>query len=275
MSTFGARLRTAMNTFGPMCVGLDPHPEILTDWGLPVSPAGLRRFGEICVDAFAGQVAVVKPQSAFFEEHGSAGVAVLEATLAAFRVAGTLTILDVKRGDIGSTMGGYARAYLRDDAPLAADAITVSPYLGFGSLAPALDLAAATGRGLFVLALTSNPEGASVQHARLHGQSVAAAMVSGAAAANATAGENGILGSVGLVVGATVGSAPRDLGIDLAIANAPILAPGFGAQGAGPEQARAVFGAAWPNVLAASSREILTAGPEVHSLREAARRTLH
>lgn len=275
MRTFGARLREAMQTYGPVCVGLDPHPPILTDWGLPVSAAGVRRFAEICVEAFAGRVAVVKPQSAFFEEYGSAGIAVLENTLGAFRAAGTLTILDVKRGDIGSTMAGYARAYLRDEAPLAADAITVSPYLGFGSLAPALDLAAETGRGLFVLALTSNPEGQSVQHARRGDESVAAAMVSGAAAANAGAGENGILGSVGLVVGATVGSAVRDLGIDLAAANAPILAPGFGAQGAGAEEARAVFGAALPNVLAASSREILGAGPEVDSLREAARRTLH
>ncbi len=63
-------------------------------------------------------------------------------------------------------MAGYADAYLRDGSPLAGDALTVSPYLGFGSLAPAVEAALATGRGLFVLCLTSNPEGASVQHAR-------------------------------------------------------------------------------------------------------------
>lgn len=162
--TFGERLRVTMDTFGAVCVGIDPHPELLTAWGLPVAAEGVREFARTCVAAFAGRVAAVKPQSAFFEEYGSAGVAVLEEILADFHSAGTPVILDVKRGDIGSTMAGYARAYLADQAPLAADAITVSPYLGFRSLSPAMDLAAATHRGVFVLALTSNPEGRDVQH---------------------------------------------------------------------------------------------------------------
>lgn len=267
---FGVRLAEATATLGPLCVGIDPHPELLRAWGLPVDPDGLRRFARRCVEAFAGHVAVVKPQSAFFEEYGSAGIQVLEETLAAFRVSGTLTLLDVKRGDIGSTMAGYARAYLADGSPLAADAITVSPYLGFGSLAPAIALAEQTGRGVFVLALTSNPEGAEVQHARVGQGSVAGAVVAGAREANAAALSEGHLGHVGLVVGATIGSAATDLGIDLTTVNGPLLAPGFGAQGADAAAIRQLFGAALPAVLPSSSREVLGAGPDLRDLRAAA-----
>jgi len=279
---FGARLREAMDTHGPLCAGIDPHAGLLSAWGLSDDVDGLTRFAQATLEAFAGVVACVKPQSAFFERFGSAGIAVLEDTLRGFREAGTLTILDVKRGDIGSTMGGYAQAYLGDSSPLRADALTVSPYLGYGSLRPALDLAAETGRGVFVLALTSNPEGASVQHAQVAAGaggggaagtgSVAGSIVAGVAADNAEARASGRLGSVGMVVGATVGSAVADLGLDLAAANAPLLAPGVGAQGATAEDLRTVFGAALPNVLASSSRDVLGAGPDVSALRERARR---
>ena len=273
LEPFGARLATAMDDYGPLCVGIDPHPGLLTDWGLTDDPAGLAYFARTCVEAFGGRVAAVKPQSAFFERHASAGIAILEATIVALRAYGTLTILDVKRGDIGSTMGAYADAYC-GTGPLAADAVTVSPYLGFGSLDPVLSLAEEHGHGVFVLGLTSNPEGPSVQHAvGPDGRSVAAAMVAGAAAANAAAAERGELGSVGLVVGATVGSAVQDLGIDLAAANAPLLAPGIGAQGATAEDLERVFGTARKNVLASSSREVLGAGPQVEALRAAAEKT--
>ena len=118
------------------------------------------------VEALGEMVPVFKPQSAFFEAYGSAGIAVLERTLADIEAAGALSLLDVKRGDIGSTMDAYAAAYLTDGSPLAADAITLSPYLGFGSLAGAIALADEAGRGVYVLALTSNPEGPQIQHAR-------------------------------------------------------------------------------------------------------------
>lgn len=276
---FGSRLRAAMDDLGPLCAGIDPHAALLADWGLPDSVEGLTRFARIATEAFAGHVACVKPQSAFFERFGSAGVAVLEEVLADLREAGTLCLLDVKRGDIGSTMAAYAQAYL-GDGPLAADAITVSPYLGYGSLRPALDLAAERGRGVFVLALTSNPEGPQVQHARVAGpgvmageeaDSVAAAVVAGVRADNAEAIRAGRLGSVGMVVGATVGSAVASLGLDLAAADAPLLAPGVGAQGGTVEDVKAVFGAASTNVLAASSRDVLSAGPDVAALRARAR----
>jgi len=260
-----------MAELGPLCAGIDPHPGLLAHWGLDESVEGLERFAMTCVEAFAGTVAVVKPQSAFFERFGSAGVAVLERTLAGLRDAGTLSLLDVKRGDIGSTMTAYAGAYLSRDSPLRADAITVSPFLGFDSLRPAVDLAHETGRGVFVLALTSNPEGAQVQHATRDGRTVAGGIVDGVTSANAPDAGRGVLGSVGMVVGATVGQAVRKLGLDLAAANAPLLAPGVGAQGATAGDLATVFGGALGNVLASSSREILRAGPDGAALQAAAR----
>ncbi len=257
-----------MAQHGPLCVGIDPHPALLEAWGLPHDVDGLRTFALTCAEAFAGVAAAVKPQSAFFEEHGAAGVAVLEEVLSALAGSGTLSILDVKRGDIGSTMAGYARAYLSDASPLRADAVTLSPYLGFGSLRPALDEAARTGRGAFVLALTSNPEGARVQHASLEGRSVARHVVDGVTAENAPAAGRGELGSVGMVVGATVGDAVADLDLDLAGSAGPLLAPGIGAQGASAEDARRVFGAAAGRVLASSSREVLSVGPRPGDLRQ-------
>jgi len=275
---FGARLAAATAEHGPLCVGIDPHASLLDAWGLPDSAEGVRRFALTVLEAVGGRVAAVKPQAAFFERHGSAGVAALEEVVAAGRDTGTLVVVDAKRGDIGSTMGAYADAFLRDGSSLAGDALTVSPYLGFGSLQPAVDLALATGRGLFVLALTSNPEGADVQHARdADGVAVADRVARAAGASNAAeladggpaAGE--ALGSIGLVVGATIGDAAARLGVDLAAVRGPLLAPGVGAQGAGAAELAAVFGDARPAVLASSSRGVLAAGPDVRALRDAAR----
>lgn len=268
---FGERLRAAMDAHGPFCPGIDPHRALVESWGLTYDLAGVERFAMTCVEAFGGHVAAVKPQSAFFEVFGSRGVALVERVLAGLREAGTLTILDAKRGDIGSTMEAYAEAFLGKDATEPADAITVSPYLGYGALRPAVDLAHRTGRGLFVLALTSNPEGAGVQHAVRDGRSVAAAVVEGVAEDNAEARGRGALGSIGMVVGATVGTAVQDLGLDLAGSAAPLLAPGLGAQGGTPQALRETFGDALPQVLGTSSREVLSAGPDLASLRRAAR----
>ena len=276
---FGARLGAAMDEHGPLCVGIDPHPGLLDAWGLPRSAEGLRRFALTVLEAAAGHAAAIKPQVALFEPYGAAGFAVLEELLAQARSAGLLTVADAKRGDIGSTMEAYAAAWLGEGSPLAADAVTLSPYLGFESLRPALDLAARTGRGTFVLALTSNPEGRSVQHVGGR-ESVAGSVCVAAAAENdrlrGSGGEPAAragLGSCGLVVGATVGSALTELGIDLTAVRGPLLAPGYGAQGARAEELPAVFGAAAGQVLAASSRAILRRGPEVPALREAVLRS--
>ncbi|MFE4542909.1 orotidine-5'-phosphate decarboxylase [Arthrobacter sp. NPDC056727] len=269
--SFGSRLGRAMADRGPLCAGIDPHPALLQSWGLNDDAAGLRRFSLTALEAVASLAAAVKPQVALYERHGAAGMAVLEEVLATARDEGVLTIADAKRGDIGSTMAAYADAWLSDGSSLAADSVTLSPYLGFESLRPALDLAAQHGRGVFVLALTSNPEGASVQHVG-GSDSVARRIVQAAAAENER--YSGPLGSVGLVVGATVGTALSDLQLDLGAVRGPILAPGLGAQGATPADLRRTFGAAYPQVLGTSSRDILKAGPGVRELREAAERTL-
>lgn len=262
---FGARLRRAMDTRGPLCVGIDPHASLLTAWGLGDGIAGLERFTRTVVEALAGRVAVLKPQSAFFERFGSRGIAVLETAVAEARAAGALVLMDAKRGDIGSTMGAYAATYLAKDSPLFSDAVTVSPYLGFGSLRPALDAAVLSGAGVFVLALTSNPEGAEVQRSTVaDGRSLAQLMLDRMAAEN-----EGVvpLGSVGAVVGATLGDAKVRLDI-----NGPLLAPGIGAQGAAPADLPAVFGSAVGNVLPSVSRGVLRHGPDLNALRDAAAR---
>jgi orotidine-5'-phosphate decarboxylase len=268
METFGERLHAAIAQRGPLCVGIDPHAALLARWGLSDDVAGLERFARTVVEALADRVAVLKPQSAFFERFGSRGVAILESTIRQSRETGALVLLDVKRGDIGSTMAAYASAYLDPDSTLRSDAITVSPYLGVGSLRPAFDLATETGAGIFVLALTSNPEGASVQHAvGPAGKTVAQNVIDEISQLNAGVSP---LGSFGLVVGATIGKT----GHDLSEVNGPLLAPGLGAQGATPDDLRSVFGESLHNVLPSYSREVLSEGPGIAGLRAAADRVL-
>ncbi|MFB6439368.1 orotidine-5'-phosphate decarboxylase [Streptomyces sp. NPDC056411] len=263
---FGARLRRAMDERGPLCVGIDPHASLLADWGLNDDVAGLARFTRTVVEALGEHVAVFKPQAAFFERFGSRGLAVLETAVAEARERGALVVMDAKRGDIGSTMAAYAEAFLRTDSPLFSDALTVSPYLGYGSLRPAVDLARESGAGLFVLALTSNPEGAEVQRAvREDGRTIAATVLGHLAAENDGAAP---LGSFGAVVGATLGDLSS---FDLAI-NGPLLAPGIGAQGATPADLPTVFGDAVRNVVPSVSRGVLRHGPDPSALRAAAAR---
>ncbi|HEY0637885.1 MAG TPA: orotidine-5'-phosphate decarboxylase [Pseudonocardiaceae bacterium] len=264
---FGARLAGVIAARGTaLCVGVDPHPELLAGWGLPVDVAGLERLALSTVEAVGDLVAVLKPQSAFFEAFGSRGVAVLERVVTEGRAAGAIVLVDAKRGDIGSTMAGYAAAYLTEGSPLAGDAVTLSPYLGFGSLRPALDVAAANGRGVLVLARTSNPEGAAVQAAVHSGRTVAQSIVDGAAAENAGAVP---FGSVGLVIGATGGH-----GLDLAALNGPVLAPGLGAQGGTAAGLRSAVGVVNGPIVPSTSRDVLRHGPDPAALRRAAARVI-
>ncbi|MGJ9371943.1 orotidine-5'-phosphate decarboxylase [Nesterenkonia sp. CF4.4] len=304
--SFGGRLTAAMRAHGRLCVGLDPHPQILSDWGLTQDAAGLRSFCATVLEACAGRVGVLKPQVAFFERFGVSGMQVLSEVQHQARAAGMLVIADAKRGDIGSTMAGYAEAWLNPEGDFGADALTVSPYLGFGSLQPAIDAAARHHGGLFVLALTSNPEGQQVQLARdLQGVTVAGKIAVEAAAASAAltqaqrragsgnAGDSARsensnsraaadpqdapdspadaeLGSIGLVVGATTAGLAADHGIDLAAGRLPLLAPGYGAQGADAQTLRTGFGPSYAEqVLVNSSRGILGQGPDLFSLTRA------
>jgi orotidine-5'-phosphate decarboxylase len=281
---FGQRLADAVAVRGPLCVGIDPHAPLLEAWGLPDTPDGLARFTDAVVDALAGSVAVLKPQIAFYERHGSRGVAVLEDAVARARAAGALVQLDAKRGDIGSTMDAYAD-YLRPDHPLAVDAMTVSPFLGPGSLQPAVDTARMHGGGLFVLARTSNPDAGAFQHAVAGERSVAQVVVDTVRGWNTPGWVVGdplpdvaavrdlgsrlgpATGSFGVVVGATL----REMDVDLDGLGGPILAPGLGAQGGSVADLRRLFGSGRA-VVPTVSRDVLAAGPDPAALRAAADR---
>jgi len=261
--SFGSRARAALDAYGPVCVGIDPHASLLEEWGVGDDLNGLEQFAATCVEALAGHVGFVKPQSAFFERFGSAGVRVLEDTIAGLRHTGTLVILDVKRGDIGSTAAAYADAYLDEDSPLGADAVTVSPFLGFGALEPFFGVAERNDAGVFVLALTSNPEAPDVQQAiDGAGRTVAGAILGSLRALN---GDAAPMGSFGAVVGATIGSTAEDLDI-----NGPLLVPGFGAQGGTVADVQRLFAGVLDRVIVSTSRGVLAAGPDADALRGSA-----
>ncbi|WP_258070580.1 orotidine-5'-phosphate decarboxylase [Pseudoclavibacter sp. AY1F1] len=265
---FGTRLQQAVGKRGRLCVGIDPHEFLLDAWGLPNTAAGAGEFGLRVVEAAAGRTGVVKPQIAFFERFGAAGFTALEAVLGAARDAGLLVIADVKRGDVGTTLEAYAKAWLEVGSPLEADAMTVNPYQGFDSLAAALELAERLDKGLFVLSATSNPESTSIQTARrVHGSQLGATVAGGiakrAAAWNADHAR-GEFGSVGLVLGGTVDF--DLLGVDLPslgkAPRTPVLAPGFGHQGAEFARIRDTFGEATESIIVNVSRSVLAAGPD-------------
>ncbi|HXH35118.1 MAG TPA: orotidine-5'-phosphate decarboxylase [Plantibacter sp.] len=258
--SFGTRLDEVFVRSGRLCVGIDPHRFLLEAWDLPDTAAGAGAFGLAVVEATAGRAGIVKPQVAFFERFGSAGYIALESVLAAARDAGLLVIGDAKRGEIGTSMEGYAEAWLTPGSPLEVDAVTVNPYLGFGSLRPALDLAERHGKGLFALAATSNPEGRDVQLARTpDDRTVSAGIIREIAAWNAEH-HPAATGSIGAVIGATLQLA--EFGLTEAPATTlPVLAPGFGHQGATVADLESIYGAFAPGVIVSESRSILAAGP--------------
>lgn len=259
MSAFGTRLHEAVRASGRLCVGIDPHESLLRDWGLAASAAGVREFGMRVVDAAAGRVGVVKPQVSFFERWGSDGFRALEEVIAAARAAGLLVIADAKRGDIGTTMDAYAAAWFTPGSALEADALTVNPYLGVGALSSTFDLAVAGGKGVFVLAATSNPEASGIQSARAGGRTTAARIAAEVSERAATEPGHD-WSSLGLVIGATVDLADLDL-VPAEGPTLPVLAPGFGVQGAEPGDLDRVFGGFSAGVIASESRSILSAGP--------------
>jgi orotidine-5'-phosphate decarboxylase len=264
--SFGERVVEAVGRLGPLCAGVDPSAELLGAWGLTDDVKGLREFCRTCIEAFAGVAPIVKPQVAFFERHGSAGVAELERFLADAAGAGLLALADAKRGDIDTTAAAYADAWLATGSPLAADAVTVHPYLGLAALAPLVNLAARTGRGVIVVARSSNPEGRLIQEAVTRtGESVEESLLAEIAAWNSSPGIPA--GTVGAVIGATL----ERSAFPLSQLGGVILAPGLGAQGASPRDVADRFGGCAPgSVLASTSRSLLAAGPKTAALRRAA-----
>lgn len=271
---FTTRVAEAVAATGPLCAGIDPSALLLEQWGLPDSAEGLREFGLRCVEAFAGVVPVVKPQLAFFERWGAAGMAALESVLGAARGAGLLLIADAKRGDIESTMSAYASAWLDPAGPLVADAVTVLPYMGIGSLQPTFDRAAASGRGVIVVVRGSNPDGRVLQEAIVRTDDLTGS-------GNRRSIEDMLLSSIaelnrGLsppgTVGAVVGATLEPSAFDLAGLGGVILAPGIGAQGGTADGVARLFGGCPPGtVLPSVSRSLLAAGPDVAALTRAAR----
>ena len=277
LAPFGDRLDQAFDSFGQLCVGIDPHPYLLERWGLADEPSGLRQFGLRVVDAAAGKVGIIKPQVAFFERHGSAGYAALESILDSARRAGLLVIADAKRGDLGTSVEAYSQAWFSKGSPLEVDALTISAYMGLGSIEAPMTLAEKLGKGLFVLAATSNPEALFLQTARISsgsdaGRTVASSIVTGVNEWNSSGGSGTAVrkrpvrdvGSIGLVLGATVNFTA--FGLDLAsiaaIPASPVLAPGFGHQGAQFADLDRLYGPAAPFTIVSASRSILEAGPD-------------
>lgn len=264
--SFAERFRALRAARGPFCLGLDPTPALLQAWGLEDDIWGLRRFCDRVIDACEQRVPVIKPQSAYFERFGAAGLEVLADIIGSIHALGSLALLDVKRGDIGSTNEAYAEAFLGPDSPMEADAITLHAYLGFDALRPFLDRADATGTGLFVVVLSSNPEGVAIQRAEVTpGVGVAEHLADAITAHNRARVPSGI-GPVGAVVGVTAERAPA---IVERLPASLILAPGLGAQGGTWEAVGARFGDARERLLPTSAREVLGAGPDLASLRAA------
>ncbi|GIT80311.1 orotidine 5'-phosphate decarboxylase [Leifsonia sp. LS1] len=265
-TAFGDRLAEAFAERGRLCVGIDPHEHLLAEWGLPASAAGAREFGLHAVAAAAGRAGLVKPQVAFFERYGSAGYAALEEVIGAARAAGLLVIADAKRGDIGTSVTAYAESWLTPGASLEADALTVSAFQGVGSIAEPMRLAEEHGKGLFVLAATSNPEAAAIQQAVVAsgphaGATVARAIIEGVHAFNLEQAPHPF-GTVGLVLGATVDLTAYGIDTRGPVFSPafPVLAPGFGHQGARVEDAPRLFGSLAPGVIVSESRGLLGAG---------------
>lgn len=268
---FGARLAEAFQQYGHLCVGIDPHPFLLNEWMYEDNPRGLREFSLRIVDACAGQVGIIKPQVAFYERHGAQGYLALEALMDRARDAGLLVIADAKRGDIGSTMQAYAQSWLAAGVPMEADALTVSPYLGVGALQETVDIALAHNKGVFVLAATSNPEAAVLQtslvkNGQHEGMTVAASVLT---AVSDWSTQRAPEFSVGAVLGATLDLEGLGIHPD-EYPPVPVLAPGFGFQGARVEDAKSLFGGLAQNLIVSETRSVLSVGRD--AITEAVRR---
>lgn len=262
---FGSRLQQQFDTGRRLCVGIDPHAFLLADWGLSETANDAERFGLAVVEASVGHAAAVKPQVAFFERFGAAGYAALERVIASARQAGLLVIADAKRGDVGSSFDAYADAWLAPGSSLESDALTVSAFQGFGVLDGALKHVHQSGKGLFVLAATSNPEAKIIQSAKTQtGASIAQHLLQEIDTFNSLASTEGQIGDVGAVLGGTLDL--HDFEIDVSPVHlnerpaAPILAPGIGHQGGDVESMRTSFGRYFASTLVNESRSLLMGG---------------
>jgi orotidine-5'-phosphate decarboxylase len=265
---FADRFTAARTQYGPLVFGADPHGPLLRKWGLADDPDGLDRFADIVLEGIAGAAGILKPQSAFFERHGWRGIRTLTRLVASARQAGILVILDVKRGDVGSTNDAYAQAYLGQDAPVQADAITVSPYLGLAAMGSLVERAHQSASCVIVVTRSSNAEGRSVQAARTRSEASVEEEILREIGGINTRLSPGAIGPVGAVIGPFPDQPP----LDFAAANALFLVPGIGAQGATPADVAATFAPCPDRVMPSASRSLLAAGPDANAMRDAVTR---
>jgi orotidine-5'-phosphate decarboxylase len=263
--SFAARFDKVRARFGPLVWGLDPSGRVLEEWGLGDTPDGLDHFADRVLEAAVDTVGLVKPQAAFYERHGWRGFRTLQRLTNEARQAGLLVIIDAKRGDIGSTNEAYAEAFLGSRAPLAADGLTVHPYMGLGAMGAFVNQAHAAGALLLVVTRSSNQEGRIIQTAGTSGGRVEEAILEEIGAANARLAPDGI-GPVGAVIATSTEEPP----LDLLGARALFLAPGVGAQGATPVDVAQVFAACRERVMPSASRSLLAAGPDISRMRDEA-----
>lgn len=268
MLSFADRLDAAVRRCrNPVLVGLDPRAEnlpvgILPDWKSADAKKTAAAYGQFChevIDTVAPLVPAVKPQMAFFEQVGPAGMTVLAEVIAYAQQKGLLVILDGKRNDIGSTATAYAQGMLGagGQSPWGADALTVSPYLGDDSLCPFIDVAVERAAGVFVLVKTSNPGGKMLQDLVANGRPLyrhVAEYVESQAAT--TIGDCGY-GAVGAVVGATYPAQLAEL--RTAMPHTIFLVPGFGSQGGTARDVAAAFDASGCGAVVNNSRGIIFA----------------
>ena len=242
-----------------LCVGIDPRlermPAEITDGQDGDVEGILTRFGLELLELAGPHAACFKPQIAFFEAHGMPGLRAFASIVRAAREQGLLVIGDVKRGDIGSTAAAYAQAFLEPGGDLECDAITINPYLGADSLQPFVDVAAAHGKGLYVLVRTSNPGGADLQELvssdkRIFQHTAALVRSLGAPHVSEATG----LSCVGAVVGATTPEALQALRGEMP--DTPFLVPGYGAQGGTAADVVPAFRADGSGAVVNASRSI-------------------
>lgn len=270
-SDFGLRLSNSMKQYGPLCVGIDPHRRLLADWGYDIDAQGAELYAMRMLQAANGRAAAVKFQTSMFERYGSRGYAALERVLFAARQMDIITIVDCLHGGLSTTISAIADAYFKPNAPMLADAITLLPYYGARSLGGVIEDALNNGRGVFIASLTSNPEGASLQTAirqtgEYKGKTVAYGIANTAQKYNV---EVPGLGSVGLIIGATIGQWLQESGVAPSSFTGPILSPGYGWQGAEAHDLKTVFRGTRGNVLVTVSRAIAEHGPNIQSLIQA------
>lgn len=264
MPSFATRLRQAITAHSPLCVGIDPSAALLGSCGLPDSAEGALEFGKRVLEAGQFQFSIIKPQSAFFERFGSAGLRALEDLTQLARARDVLVLIDGKRGDIDTTAEAYAESYFSPSSPLRADAVTTHAYLGFAALEKFLAIALRNEGGVFVVVRSSNPEGRDLQLAKLaNGETVAGNLSRLITERNARAG-NETPGPIGAVVGATCEDAAQTVA---AMPSAYILAPGVGAQGATMQDVLNRMPAARGRVLPNVSRAILANGAGTSDIR--------